>query len=205
MLRRFLPVVILLLLCACDSIYDEREAEPLTDGHHFRNIDASRYTHWVYVNLQKGDTTSVSVSNDLPPEDWDIAFHRYDIKTRSGAGMETPYLSLDELKQAVDEGTFVRPAADDWVRDVEDSIVVDMSHMMDGYLVYAPSHRNPALSHWVNVDMRSMPPLYTMSEQVYLVLLADSSCVAIRFTGFTNPNAYGAKGYVSFDVEGISW
>ena len=59
------------------------------------------------------------------------------------------------------------------------------------------THLNDILSGWLNVDTSSMPPIYTMSNQVYLIRLKDNTYAAIRFTNYTN--ARGIKGYIDFD------
>ena len=78
-----------------------------------------------------------------------------------------------------------------------DKIAIDMSGMMEGNIVYTDSYYNSVLSTWLNVDTSTMPPIYTMSNQVYLIRLKDNTYAAIRFTNYTN--AKGIKGYIDFD------
>ena len=61
-----------------------------------------------------------------------------------------------------------------------------MSGMMEGNIKYTEDYRNDILSGWLNVDTSSMPPIYTMSNQVYLIRLKDNTYAAIRFTNYTN-------------------
>ncbi len=56
-----------------------------------------------------------------------------------------------------------------------------MSGMMEGNIKYTEDYRNEILSGWLNVDTSSMPPIYTMSNQVYLIRLKDNTYAAIRF------------------------
>ena len=50
-----------------------------------------------------------------------------------------------------------------------------MSGMMEGNIKYTEDYRNDILSGWLNVDTSSMPPIYTMSNQVYLIRLKDNT------------------------------
>lgn len=170
-----------------------------TEKYSVKNLDATLYTNWIYVNLRGTGYVTRDYQDKNIPEWWCIAIHRYDVKTNGGAGLETNYESLDKFLQDVESGNYRRPTDDDFVKDINDSITVDMSHMMEGYLVYAPSTKNKEIGKWLNVDTSTMPPIYTPSNKVYLLRLNDNSFVAIRFTGFSNPDYYNTKGYISFD------
>lgn len=181
----------------------EPEPEPVvtvpTQKYSVKNLDATSYTNWIYVNLRGTGYTTRDYQDQNIPDWWCIAIHRYDVKTNDGAGLETSYESLDKLWEDVESGAYKRPASTEFVKDGNDSITVDMSHMMEGYLVYAPSTRNHELGKWLDVDTSTMPPIYTPSNKVYLIRLNDNSVAAIRFTGFSNPDYYNTKGYISFD------
>lgn len=188
-------------LLSCDNIYDDPEPYmPVpTEAFTFQYIDATKYTNWIYINLHKKDSVTLDYQAPEVPIEWDIALHRYDVKTNGGAGIETDFETLEALETAVEDGSYESPYNSQWVSDVEDSVTVDMSHMMEGYLVYAASPRNREIGKWLNVDTSTMPPIYTPSNKVYLVKFKDGTIAAIRFTGFSNPNYYNTKGYISFD------
>ena len=160
-------------------------------------MDATQYTKWNYINLHslQIDSAKVTVEGADDPAAWDLAIHRYDVKTNGGEVLETEYQSLNALKNAgsMPQGTFV---ADEWTTN---KIAVDVSHMMedDGYLIYAPSDYNPELSKWLNIDTSEMPPIYTPSNKVYLLKMKDGTMAAIRLVSYMN--AAGTKGYMTFD------
>ena len=164
-------------LSACngmfEGIYDDPiEAEMEIKESSFSQINATEYTNWVYINLSERKATTVEIGEEHKseiPAEWDLAIHRYDIKTNEGAAFQTTYTS----------------------------IAIDMSGMMEGNIKYTEDYRNDILSGWLNVDTSSMPPIYTMSNQVYLIRLKDNTYAAIRFTNYTN--ARGIKGYIDFD------
>ena len=107
------------------------------------------------------------------------------------AGMETDIKELKASGKLPAEENFIK---DEWTTD---KIAIDMSGMMEGNIKYTEDYRNEILSGWLNVDTSSMPPIYTMSNQVYLIRLKDNTYAAIRFTNYTN--ARGIKGYIDFD------
>lgn len=189
-------------LSACEGmfagIYDDPiEAEMEIKEGQFSQINATEYTNWVYIDLSAQKATTVEIGEehkDEIPAEWDIAIHRYDIKTNGGAAIRTSYTSIEELK-----ASGKRPAEEGFVKDewTTDKIATDMTGMMEGIIVYTEDYRNATLSGWLNVDTSSMPPIYTMSNQVYLIQLKDKSYAAIRFTNYAN--ARGIKGYIDFD------
>lgn len=154
-------------------------------------VDATSYEAWVYVDLH-GRRVVTSAVGDEEPEAWDFAVHRYDGKTNGGSVLETAHEGFEALRAAgLPQGAFV---ADVWTTQ---QITVDMSHMMEGYLVYAESFYNAELSKWLEVDTSAMPPVYTASERVYLVRLKDATLAALRLTGYTDDA--GVKGYLTID------
>ena len=191
-------------LLSCDSIYDDPEPYvPVpTEAFTYQYVNATQYTNWVYFNLHEKDSVTLGYEETDVPISWDIALHRYDVKTNGGAALETEFGSLEALERAVESGSFLQPYNSMWVSDVEDSVTVDMSHMMEGYLDYAASTVNREIGKWLNLDLSLMPPIYTPSNKVYLVRLADQTVAAVRFTDFMGPASkpyYSAKGYISFD------
>lgn len=189
-------------LSACNGIFEgiydaPLEAEMEIKDTSFSQVKTVEYTEWAYIDLVGRKVTTVPIGEEYDskiPDDWDFAIHRYDIKTNGGAAYKTAYTSFDDLKAAgklPEETAFVE---DEWTTD---KIAIDMTGMMDGNIIYTDSYRNTVLSSWLNVDTSTMPPIYTMSNQVYIIRLKDNTYAAIRFTNYTN--ARGIKGYIDFD------
>lgn len=192
------------MLPACnglfEGIYDEPETgsdygfvavdEAAGSGRIY--VDATSYGAWVYIDLHNRRVVTSEVDAGEPAA-WDFAVHRYDAKTDGGSVLETPYTSFEALRAAGERpaGTFV---ADVWTTQ---QITVDMSHMMDGYLVYAESFYNPELSKWLDVDTSTMPPVYTASDRIYLLRLKDGSTAALQLTGYMDDAS--VKGYLTID------
>lgn len=148
-------------------------------------IDATSYTDWVYIDFST--MTAETLPVEVPaPATWDIAVHRYDAKTDGATVSATASGDFTTLTPA---GT---PVADEWTTQ---TIVTDMSTMMDGYLSYAESSYNRELSKWLDVDKSTMPPIYTMSGKVYLVNLRDGRRIALRLDNYMDGS--GIKGYLT--------
>lgn len=189
-------------LLSCDGIYDDPSEMPAEEKENaFSLVDCTSYTNWVYFSLADGTTQTLDYQADEGEitAGWTFAMHRYDCKTNGGGAYETAFSTLDELTAALADGSFSLPSAGDYAADVADSVTVDMSHMMEGYLVYAESMVNEVLGRWLNVDTSNMPPNYTQSNKVYLIRTSDGEVAAVSFTGFSNPYEYNTKGYISFD------
>lgn len=158
-------------------------------------IDATDYRRWTFIDFhtRKVDSLNVTDSVQKGPEEWDIAIHRYDVKTNAAAVLETGFTGFSALRNAgaMPEGTYVE---DVWTTD---RIAIDMSGMMEGNIVYMESFYNEELSRWLDVDKSNMPPTYTLSNKVYMVKLEDGTYAAVRLTNYMN--ASGVKGFMTID------
>ncbi len=178
-------------LSACNGIFENIYDAPSKRRWKSRRIAFHKSR---LLNIQNGPTltfsertvTTVKIGEEYEsqiPDKWDFAIHRYDIKTNEGATYKTTYTSIDEFK-----ATGKLPKAEDFVEDewTTDKIAIDMSGMMDGNIIYTESYRNAVLSSWLDVNTATMPPVYTMSNQVFLIRLKDNTYAAIRFTNYMN-------------------
>jgi len=196
-------IVLVLIMTSCNGIfsglYDVVETASLPFG--FKEIsengdsgtifiDARDYEKWTYINLKdKIVDTANMVNGDDEPRKWDFAMHRYDVKTNNGSARQTDFISFDELTAAgnYDEGVFTS--------DTLGKVIVDMSDMMNGNIIYHESNVNKVLSRWLKVDTSIMPPIYTMSGKVYLLRFDDGTMAALLFTDFMNESS--VKGYIT--------
>lgn len=121
--------------------------------------------------------------------DWDIALHKYDVKTNAGAALATTEKDITKVA--------VLPA-DGYVADVQtDSLLYDMSGMMKNAVGYACGHINEILNEGVVVHMENMPPSYTTSDLVYILKLKSGEYAKIKFTDYTNDE--NVKGHITFE------
>lgn len=195
-----------MLLSACNGIfsdiYDNPEVETTLEYGFLQSstantpgtiyINATDYATWTYINFR--DKTIMPLSVDAAePEQWDFAIHRYDTKTNGGSVAETGATGFTSLD------SFIPKTDDEYVADVwtTETIITDMSTMMDGYLSYAESNYNTELSKWLNVDTSTMPPLYTPSNKVYILRLSDGTKAAVRLDNYMDASAI--KGYMTIE------
>lgn len=200
--RAALPLFLIISL-ALTACYDDPAGMPdlSQEENTLSYVDARSYTEWVYIDLSEGTTLALDYKDTASvPERWTFALHRYDCKTNGGSALETPFTSLDDLLLALSQETY-KPDPSEFTPDTEGDIIIDVSHMIEGYLIYDIASRNEALSLWLNVDISTMPPIYTQSGKVYLLREADGTLSALRFTGFSNPYYYDTKGYISFQYR----
>lgn len=182
-LLKFLTgVAFICTLSACNGIYDEPDTDTDTGFGEEGEIviDASSYTKWVYIDFSNKSTVTLEY-DETPPANWDIAVHRYDVKTNGAKVIETDCEDFNSAKTTDLDNT-------EGVSDIftTSQIITDISTMMEGYLGYTDSFYNPELSKWLNVDTSTMPPVYSLSGKIYIVYLADGSSVGVKLTAYMN-------------------
>ncbi len=191
-----------MLLPSCDDVLGDLYDDPVSTSEYgfveicndtqpgLIYINATDYETWTYIDFHNHLTDSLSVT-DPAPSHWDFAVHRYDTKTNNARVIGTDLTDINQARDWKNAGN-EQGVADIWTTD---KIVTDMSTMMDGYLSYTDSYYNPELSEWLDVDTSTMPPIYTLSDKVYIILLEDGKRAAVKLIDFMN--SAGIKGYLS--------
>ena len=120
---------------------------------------------------------------------WDIAVHRYDVKTNGASSLATKESDIAKVTAVPSDG---------YVADVKtDSLMVDSSGMMQNKIGYATTDLSEVLTGWMDLDLSNMPPSYTMSGLVYVIKLKSGEYAKIKFTDYTNDD--NVKGHITFD------
>lgn len=207
--KMLLPVAtIILSLPACDGVFNGIYDEPAADtskeyGFIASNadnntgriyIDATDYAEWHYIDLHDKSVSTIATDGKAP-ENWDFAIHRYDAKTNDGEVWESStedFNSLPDIKSLSSE-VFMK---DEWTTG---RIMIDMSQMMDGIVIYAEDYYNSCLSRWLNVDTSMMPPIYKPSGKIYVLRLSDGTYAALRLADFMSDA--GIKGFMTIDYK----
>lgn len=161
-------------------------------------VDASSYTQWIYINFHNFLTVTKDIELDKNNNGdydgvWDIAVHRYDAKTNGAKVIETEFTDIVAFR---DSGKMPQGELFDDVQ-TDSTIIVDTSQMADGVIGYIPSKVNVKLSEWLNRDMSQMPPIYTLSNKVYVIVLEDNTKAAVKLDNFMN--AKNIKGFLTID------
>lgn len=204
-LKQLILLPALLALVSCNGLFGGLYDEPAKSPFGFVQcdddrrggilcIDATSYTRWTYIDLHHRhiDMANITLGQEAPIE-WDFAIHHYDVKTHEGTAAETPFDNVGMAKELYGL---------EFVADVDSQVVIDMSTMMEGYLGYTPSKVNPILSRWLDVDISTMPPIYTPSNKVYLLRLSDGTLVALQFTSYMDDSF--VKGIVTLQYRIIN-
>ena len=143
-----------------------------------------------------GESTgkTYGVDGDETSFDWDIAFHRYDIKTNGGAAVMLQTTDLESVTSASVTG-------ESFTSDVDGEVMVDMSGMMSGFVGYQPTKINEVLAKWVTATPTgSMPPYsYEINGKVFVVKTASGEYAKLRFTDMSD--ATGKNEAATFDYE----
>lgn len=204
--RLFSIIVLSLGLTSCDGMFDaiyDEEVPALKPGMTtgLLSINASSYSQWVYIDFHSKSFVNVdiitdSITGDITveePKEWDIAIHKFQVKTNNGSAIETEYTSLSDLKAAkhLPDSIF---RSDTWY---ESKVITDLSGMMSGNVKYCPSNVNDVVGRWISSS--GMPPTYTTSGKVYVIRLADGSDVALHFDNYMSND--GTKGYITCSYD----
>lgn len=141
------------------------------------------------ISANYDGTIETSANIDETSFDWDIAFHSYDKKTNGGSILETAETELSNVK-AIPEG--------DYTADITtDSLLYDMTGMMDNAIGYASGSINEVLMKSTTRDLSNMPPAYTKSDRVYIVKTKAGEYAKIKFTD--DQSDEGKRGVFTFD------
>lgn len=138
-----------------------------------------------YVYEVDGDESSFA---------WDLAFHKYDIRTNGGSAAKTSKTNLDEVNSS-------NLPVTGFVEDTDGSVYADMSKMMKGFVGYQYVKLNNALYDWVTrTATGTMPPtIYTLNKNVFVVKTRSGKYAKIQFYDTTNDK--GDAVYPTFNYE----
>lgn len=185
-------------------------------------FNSTSYLRWTYFDLGSLCSDTIDFAADITPaalerleqdrfgdtqnpSAWDIAFHRSVPKTNGGTVAATRFANVGELCAACDAAGGVSSLADKeglaFIPDEwgDEQVTLDLSDMLNGNVVYLPSLYNPVLNTWLDIDLTSPPPIYTMSRRAYILRLADGRHYALSMTNFRN--AYNITAWLTIDFR----
>ncbi len=154
-------------------------------------INSTKSTTWKYFSIAKNDT--ITVSDPLNSQAWDLAFQRYRIKTnggRSGSGLGSAANSYKKGQAGFDALTFV---PDTTTFSVDDSINIAIQQ---GYATYIV---NPELYTWFTIELATQGTQIVPSDYIYIVKTADGKYAKVWFKSYYS--AANLSGYVTFQVK----
>ncbi|NOU58339.1 HmuY family protein [Marinifilum caeruleilacunae] len=165
-------------------------------------IDASSYTEWVYFSFEKGDVVGTSnVDEERAGLDWDIAFHRYDVRLNcgeSGDGNGGAFLSEGNIAKTGWDAILEAPETGYSV-DTKQSVIKNI--ISGGDFEYAEvGATNVITGGMVNIQagmeggswlkMSYSPgangPSYEATNQIFVVKTADGKYAKIWLKRYVN-------------------
>ena len=188
-------VLSLLISMSCSK--DEETSEPVSSVRETRVVTSS-YTEWHYFSFEKGWMSELT--DFRQSLDWDLAFHRWDVRTNGGASgkglggaCKLTYTLLSPETWSVNLATLPL---------VEDALIKTYMNKPNMGADTEGDQRsdepaNTELGKWLTVGMNSIPPTYTMSPSVFIVRTAVGKYAVMKFLNYMDDKA--VKGTVSFE------
>ncbi len=169
-------------------------------------IDATDMTSWAYFSFDKGAvvyTDKVEKDAEYKTKlDWDIAFHRMDVKLNggeSGAGKAEAFLMQEDGNPTLFTSIKQSPEAT-FTADIASNIMVGYGAMMSGGSPdYAASSKSETLGQWVSFGRGANGPKYTVKNQIFIVKTASGKYVKLWIKGYHN--AAGKGGHITIQYE----
>lgn len=145
------------------------------------------YTYWFDVFGKGMDNNALrwfrtTVSQPEPAE-WDIAFHRQNVRTNGATVLETNYTSIDDLPSSSATFTGVDFVPDEWS---EKDVWSDETKMLLSLIGCQGIKISKPLSSMLIVNIPPMPPTYDINHHVFLVKLKNGNVAAIQLANYMN-------------------
>ena len=152
--------------------------------------DCSSYTDWHFFSFAEGQVIgscdamdSVAYADWFERTDWDLAFHRQNVKSNSGISGSGAGGIMEYPQHVFDFDAVIEAPEMGYVTDVADSVVYDMSQMATGSIGYAHTGLNPETKGWAELtDM--MGGVWTYAQKVFIVRTANNKYAKIHLMNF---------------------
>ncbi|GHT21909.1 hypothetical protein AGMMS4957_11430 [Bacteroidia bacterium] len=164
-------------------------------------VDCSSYAEWHFFSFAKGEIIGTCDAADADANaqwrartDWDLAFHRQNIQTNSGASGSGAGGILKLEQSTFDFDAVAEAPKDGYQTDAPDSIVYDMSQMTLGLIGYVHTGLAQPAKDWA-VLHNMMASDWHYEQAVFIVRTADQKYAKIWLWNFKN--ARGVSGTIS--------
>jgi hypothetical protein len=186
----FFPIILGLavVFTACDK-NDENNDPPVDNPDLVSGtitIDATAYGEWVYFSFEEEGV--VEVDDFLTSMDWDMGFHRFDIRTNCGTSgpgeggtFDAGQVEFSSVTEAPENGY-----------SLNDSIQVIMEQ---GVWEYQTVPGDTVLANWLSFS--GPPPTYNISNHIYVLKTAFGKYAKIWLKDYYND--LSETGYVTME------
>lgn len=145
------------------------------------------YTYWFDVFGKGMDNNELrwfrTTACQPEPAQWDLAFHRQNVRTNGATVLETNYNSLDELPSNSSSFTGAEFTPDEWS---ERDVWADEGKMLLSLIGCQGITVNKPLSTMLIVNIPPMPPSYAINSHVFLIRLKNGNTAAIQLANYMN-------------------
>lgn len=175
---------------------DDNKEDPVPGQSKTITIDCSDYTQWQYFSFSTGLVTSApadSVNDAIWKirSDWDIAFHRQDVRTNSGLSGQANG-GIQEASQT-DFSAVTAALQSGYIQDTVIQIYLTGMSGPGAGSKY-PVAGTVVTNGWAVLDMNSQTP-WIIAKKVFIVKTADGKYAKIYLKNFLNDA--NKSGYVT--------
>lgn len=158
------------------------------------------YTYWYDIfgqGLSKNEFRAFApTATQAEPDHWDLAIHYADARTNGGAVLKTSYTSIDDLPASSADFSGTEFTPDKWS---ESDVWADQTEQLNKILGCQGININKVLSSWLQVEMKSLPPLFTLDSHVFLIRLKSGRYAAVQLKNYMDAN--GDKGILTINYK----
>ena len=162
----------------------EEEDNPKLATERTITIDASDFSKWVYFSFK--EDTIVSITDFENSTDWDLGFHRFDLRVNcgmSGSGQGGSYATVETNFESIVTAPETGYALNDMIE-----ISVDITSMPP---VKETVPGDTVLAKWINMNLGQNGPEYTYSNEIFIIKTADGKYAKIWLKDYFNDEAKG--------------
>jgi len=157
----------------------DEEDNPIPANEGIITINASDYASWVYFSFEKD--TIVEIADYKTSLDWDLGFHRSDLRvncgksgTGEGASIATGIINFDEITIAPESGYSVNDNID---------IAVDIASFPP-LMETVPG--DTILATWIEMTYGTSGPEYSYSNEIFVVKTSEGKYAKIWLKDYFN-------------------
>ena len=179
------------VLVSCKK--DEPEELNIAEGKTV-TVDATSYDEWTYFSFSVGDV--VTVTDPATETNWDLAFMRNHIRTNSGTSgggqggaYDAGVVGFETITEAPSTGYVVD------VNNVEHTI---MDFTQNPPVVIVEVNASAVLETWGAFDTSVSPPLFNVSDKIFVVKSANGKYAKIHVQAYSNADG---SGHVTFEYK----
>lgn len=160
----------------------KKEKEELPEQTYKTDVKSGEYTlskathkgeDWIYFSfITQSEVSGIDHSNYKDLDTWDIAFNRFNVRTNSGISTNNIGQGGAYDTQSTDWASVMEAPGNNYI--VDDTIQILES---DTTYEYMNSTGSVELNKWL--EFSGPPPVYTMSDHIYIVKTAKSKYAKI--------------------------